>query len=322
MSEARAARQQSKPARQAKTRPATDKAALCVAGLAYFEAHLPSELAFVAGRERFVDGISLTVGGALNTASVAHALGLSVSLAYPAGAGLADRAIASVVDSLGIEVVVWQCADDPAISLVQAGAGDRAFVSAANFDALTACPALPNASWLHVPGLYEARALETQLACAVEAGSRVSLAGSWAPALLDDRDALFGLPWQLLVLNDDEAKRLTGCADAEAACKRLATRDRDVVITSGQQRIIASFGQAPYSIAPSLCTSAEIDTTGAGDAFCAGLIAALLDQRTPNDALRFASDVAARSVTQRGGTTLDARRYRDLVDLPAKGAEG
>ena len=44
---------------------------LVVAGLAYLEVYVPPHEAAAPGQERFVDGIGLGLGGALNTASVA-----------------------------------------------------------------------------------------------------------------------------------------------------------------------------------------------------------------------------------------------------------
>ena len=49
---------------------------LVVVGLAYPEVHGPAQVRPVAGEEVFVQGMQLTLGGALNTASVAAALGL------------------------------------------------------------------------------------------------------------------------------------------------------------------------------------------------------------------------------------------------------
>ena len=43
-----------------------------------------------------------------------------------------------------------------------------------------------------------------------------------------------------------------------------------------------------------------VDTTGAGDTFCAGLVVALAEGQTPEDALRFASAAAALAVTKAG----------------------
>uniref|UniRef100_UPI00293D35C4 PfkB family carbohydrate kinase n=1 Tax=Janthinobacterium sp. TaxID=1871054 RepID=UPI00293D35C4 len=54
--------------------------------------------------------------------------------------------------------------------------------------------------------------------------------------------------------------------------------------------------------------------TGAGDAFCAGLLAALSRGAAPEPALRLASRVAARILTQRGGLLDDPALMADMAE--------
>lgn len=61
---------------------------LVVVGLAYFEVFVPPHAHPAPGEEVFVDGMTLALGGALNTASVAAALGLRVTLCLPIGHGI------------------------------------------------------------------------------------------------------------------------------------------------------------------------------------------------------------------------------------------
>jgi len=100
--------------------------------LAYFEVFVPPHDHPAPGEEVFVDGITLTLGGALNTATVAAALGLQVSLCIPMGQGLVDQAVALLAQRLGITLVPLAAPDNPAISLVFSEAHDRAFVSSAS----------------------------------------------------------------------------------------------------------------------------------------------------------------------------------------------
>ncbi|MFZ3028136.1 MAG: carbohydrate kinase family protein, partial [Rhodoferax sp.] len=66
---------------------------LVVVGLAYFEVFVPPHARPAPGEEVFVDGMTLALGGALNTASVAAALGLRVTLCLPMGHGIVDQAV-------------------------------------------------------------------------------------------------------------------------------------------------------------------------------------------------------------------------------------
>jgi sugar/nucleoside kinase (ribokinase family) len=160
---------------------------LCVVGYIHLEVCLPLEQRWpAAGEEVFVPAIDLRLGGALNTASVARALGLPVVLAYPVGyGGLSKAAIDNTLVRLGIAPRPWPARADPAISIVLANASERSFVSATDFAALADCPALPACGWIHVAGLIEAEGLAPRLAAARDVGARVSVAGSWAPDVLD-----------------------------------------------------------------------------------------------------------------------------------------
>lgn len=282
---------------------------LCVAGLVYFEVFVPRVPLPHPGEEAFVEGIGLGLGGALNTASVASALGLKVRLAHPRGDGLADAAIAQRIDHLGIATLNWPARSDPAVSLVFSGPEDRAFVSAADFESLAHCPALAQARWIHVPGLLEARYLARPLAQARAAGARISVSASWAPAELARLSAQHSQPWDLLILNDKEAACAVG--DALAAPARLQGAAASVVVTAGAH---GAYGQLVGNevSCPAAPVVAARDFTGAGDAFCAGLLTALMRGLAGDDALRYGCLVASRVLTQAGGVVNDPALLADL----------
>ena len=281
---------------------------LCVAGLVYFEVFVPGMRLPPPGEEAFVESIRLGLGGALNTASVASALGLNVILAYPRGGGLSDSAIAQRIERLGVATVNWVARDDPAVSLVFSSPADRAFVSATDFESLSQCESLPAARWIHVPGLLEARRLAMPLARARAAGARVSVSGSWAPQELVALSSIADQPWDLLVLNAKEAALAVG--DARLAPSQLQGAAAAVVVTDGAAGAFAQLG-GRWESCPGVPVEAK-DFTGAGDAFCAGLLAAMLRDIEGEEALRYACRVAARLLTQSGGVVEDACLLKDL----------
>ncbi len=76
----------------------------------------------------------------------------------------------------------------------------------------------------------------------------------------------------LLLPNAEEARLLTGCADVTAAARALADRHPVVAVSLGA-------GGALWASGPDLVhrpahPATVVDTTGAGDAFAAGLLAA------------------------------------------------
>ena len=278
------------------------EAELCVAGLVYFEVFIPGARMPAPGEEVFVEELRLGLGGALNTASVASALGLNVVLAHPCGGGLSDAAITQEISRLGIASMTWPAKRDPAVSLVFSGPEDRAFVSAADFQSLGACGALPVARWIHVPGLLEARYMAGPLAQARRAGARISVSGSWAPGELAGLRTHFSQPWDLLVLNAKEA--VAAAEDLRQAPERLQGAAASVVVTAGAEGAFGLLHGAAVS-----CPGEQVtvkDFTGAGDAFCAGLLASLMHGAAGESALRHGCRVAARVLTQAGGVVEDA----------------
>jgi sugar/nucleoside kinase (ribokinase family) len=286
---------------------------LVVVGMAYFEVFVPPHRPVAPGEELFVDGMQLALGGALNTASVAAALGLKVTLCVPMGHGIVDQAIELLAARLGITLVPIPTRDNPAISLVFSDASDRSFVSTADLAALASVERLPSAKWIHVPGLEEASRLAAPLALARLDGARISVSGSWSAAQLErlaDVDGKKGdaPPWDLLILNEKEA--LAACGDVAKAPELLAGSARSVLVTLGPKGAFGVLDGAPLQ---ALAVPVPVaDPTGAGDAFCGGLIAALLQGATPEQALRHGSRSAACILGQTGGVVTDAAIMKDL----------
>ncbi len=282
---------------------------LLVVGLAYFEVFVPPHARPAPGEELFVDGISLGLGGALNTASVAASLGLRVALCVPMGNGIVDQAVTLLAQRLGIELMPLQAQDNPAVSLVFSDAQDRAFVSSARFDTLQQLQTLPPASWIHVPGLEEADRLQVALEQARKQGARISVSASWSPQQLARLTGRQGQDWDLLVLNEKEAQ--AACGPAADAAQKLAGAARSVLVTRGAQGVTGVFDAVPVQASAEPVT--VVDATGAGDAFCAGLIAGLVRGQPPAAAMRCGVGAAARILKQTGGVVTDPQTMAGLL---------
>jgi sugar/nucleoside kinase (ribokinase family) len=87
----------------------------------------------------------------------------------------------------------------------------------------------------------------------------------------------------LLLPNADEARLLTGCADAADAARSLATRHAVVAVSLGADGALWASGGAVLHRPAHRAT--VVDTTGAGDAFTAGLLATWLRGGDPEAAL-------------------------------------
>lgn len=109
---------------------------------------------------------------------------------------------------------------------------------------------------------------------------------------------------------------VTGEADLERALRAMrAHTAAPLVVTLGARGAVALDGDA--LIAAPGCTVNAVDTTGAGDVFRAGFIAALLEGRDLAGTLRFANAAAAASCETRGAIAGVPTRDRVLDVLGA-----
>jgi len=136
---------------------------------------------------------------------------------------------------------------------------------------------------------------------AAESGTRVIL--NPAPAA----DLPEGL-WKridVITPNEVEAEYYTGipvCSDADAARAADWFHERgigEVIITMADRGACLSSASGKREFVPAFSVEA-VDTTGAGDAFCGGLLAAVSEGKDWKDAVVFASATAALSVQKIG----------------------
>jgi ribokinase len=111
--------------------------------------------------------------------------------------------------------------------------------------------------------------------------------------------------------NEGEALRLTGAADAETAARTLAGGARIAVVKLGAAGALAA--ERDRSVVRATARPIEaVDTTGAGDSFDAGFLAARLDGRPVDEALAYAVACGSLSTRAPGGT--EGQATRDEVE--------
>jgi ribokinase len=103
----------------------------------------------------------------------------------------------------------------------------------------------------------------------------------------------------LLLPNVPEAEALTALTDPEAAARALAERLPEVVVTLGAEGALWTDGAELLRV-PAEPVGVVVDSTGAGDAFAAGLLSARLSGAATEEALRAGCRLAAQAVTQVG----------------------
>ena len=141
------------------------------------------------------------------------------------------------------------------------------------------------------------------LRLARDAGMTISVDPSSAPLLEEIGPARF-LEWtrgaDLLFPNLGEGALLAGETDPERIVEELLRHHRAVVLKLGADGALyrdADGGRARVPASP----TEVVDTTGAGDALCAGFLATRLSGGTPREALARGADLAARAVGTLGG---------------------
>ena len=117
----------------------------------------------------------------------------------------------------------------------------------------------------------------------------------------------------LIFANRAEAELLTGQQDPLIAASVLAQRVGRAVVTDGSATAVWADGQERAE-SPARPGTTVLDTTGAGDAFAAGMLAALARGDTAVDALAAAHELAARACGLIGG-----RPPREADRPPASG---
>lgn len=142
------------------------------------------------------------------------------------------------------------------------------------------------------------------LAIAREAGVTTILNPAPAPTSALP-DSLLQLA-DYFVPNETEAAILTGVAvltvaDAERAAAALQKRGAGtVILTLGARGALVRTVAGESTLLPAFDAGPVLETTGAGDAFCGGLAAALAERQPLLDAVRFGCATAGISVTRHG----------------------
>ncbi|HEY3523408.1 MAG TPA: carbohydrate kinase family protein, partial [Candidatus Limnocylindrales bacterium] len=216
----------------------------------------------------------------------------------------AGRLLRELLDEAGIPWIGRPSERTP-VSVALPAAGDRAFVTAApppEIDAETLASLEPRAVVADLPnvGLLPPLASRPRLYAVLGDPEVQALAGR-LPASLDHVTAL--------VLNDREARALTGTGDRDEAARRLAALGTTVVVTCGAAGATATEPDGHVARAAAVAVEVE-DTTGAGDLFTAAWVRADLTGEPLDERLAFATryasmSLAAASLDRQKGLTLE-----------------
>lgn len=271
--------------------------------------------------QNFAEGLG---GNGAVTATAAAMLGAEVHLVTAVGDDSHGAACRTRLHQAGVQTCFIQPETGPTpftMGLFRSG-GSRALVhrpgvmreAFADLESLAPL-APPHTAHLHIANPFGVPALRQRapayLAEARSLGWTTSLDTGWDKA--GEWMQVIGpcLPWlDYLFTNQPESLALTANADPAAAARLLQA--------GGASRVILKLGPQGCLWLPETGIAEihgaysvdALDSTGAGDCFCGGFLAALVQGETYRDALRLANACGALSVSMAGATT-------GLLDGPA-----
>lgn len=275
------------------------------------------------GEERFADDIAIVPGGG-GFITAAHLVGLGRPAALLArlGEDPFSQSLLPVLEGSGVELAFLERAADagPQLTVAMVQAGERAFLSrragAARPATLPAALGDISACHLHIAEFATLAEIPHLVTDARHHGLTVSLDPSWDDALIRSPDLVArcnGI--DVFLPNASEARAIAACDDLDEAGRRLARHFPLVVIKDGGAGARLYQGEDTLALPAAPC-QAVLDTTGAGDAFNAGFLAAWLRGNLPERALAEGIACGTLSVESIGGAghVLDPRHVARIAD--------
>ncbi|HEU4672997.1 MAG TPA: PfkB family carbohydrate kinase [Candidatus Limnocylindrales bacterium] len=242
------------------------------------------------GEEQVARELAIVPGAIANVAYALRRLGLDAVICAPIGSDPAGRLLKQLLDEAGVPWIGRASTSTP-VSVALPAAGDRAFVTAApppEIDTETLASLEPRAVVADLPNVALLPSLATHpRVYAVLGDPEVQALAGRLPASLDHVCAL--------ILNEREARALTGLAERDAAARRLAGLGTTVVMTCGPDGAVAAQPDGTVARASAIEVEAD-DTTGAGDLFTAAWVRADLAGQPLDERLAFATRYASMSL--------------------------
>jgi ribokinase len=168
---------------------------------------------------------------------------------------------------------------------------------------------IASSKFIHIADLKNLKPLTAAAKKAQEVETRVSLNPGELIAVQGYdciRDLLSNV--DVFISSRDEVTQIFRTENFEYAVGKILKSGPEIaVITLGSEGCIATDSSEMLHRIPPFKTKV-VDTTGAGDAFCAGFMTMLVEGRDLIEAARFASAVAALKITKLGARALPTRK--------------
>ena len=269
-----------------------------------------------ADEEAKTDKLSLGGGGsAANVAVGASRLGVKSGFIGSIGFDTFGRVLLEELEHEGVDVahVKVDTSTSSGLTVIAinnkgqvimfgyTGASDKLFPSDLNKEYIS------SSEHVHITGL----SFDTALAAA-KIAKKANVTVSFDPGRLMSKMGLKRLLPLLhyvdqILLNQEEARELTGVIELEKAAKAIIKSGlKMVIIKRGPDGVFAMNHSKSFSV-PAYPVKV-VDTTGAGDAFSAGFITAQLEGKNFEDSVEFANATANLKITRVGARALPSRK--------------
>jgi sugar/nucleoside kinase (ribokinase family) len=265
--------------------------------------------------EQLLTAADLVLGGsAAITAAGCARLGLRTALLASVGDDVFGRMVRDALDERGVTLLAADGRGEPTgITVVLSEKDDRGMLTL--LGTITALrpsdvtdELLSRARHVHVASLYLQPALAAGLAGvfarARQTGLTTSLDTNWDPSEKWESIAEILAHTDVFLPNANELLAITGVDTPDAAAARLVGDGTTVVMKDGA-RGARAWWPGGSSAAPGRAVDV-VDTTGAGDSFNAGFLAARLSGHDLGESLRWAAVAGSLSTRAAGGTAAQA----------------
>jgi sugar/nucleoside kinase (ribokinase family) len=266
------------------------------------------------GREVYTENLTVTVGGALNTVIGLRRMGVDVGWIGQIGNDFFSRFILETLERENVDLRMITRLDKPfqRATVALSYPHERAFIS---YIDPAPTPIEMVFAWLdqvrfrhlHLTSFQTDPRTVALFDLVRERGASISMDCQDHPIRLDQPGVTETLSRLTVFMpNAREALHLTGCDTIERAASMLRLLVSTLVIKDGENGAYAWQGDAHWHM-PAIPVT-PVDTTGAGDVFNAGFLAAWLDGRTVDVCLRWGTICGGLSTLGKGGTSTAPRR--------------
>jgi sugar/nucleoside kinase (ribokinase family) len=268
------------------------------------------------GSEVYTQGLTVTIGGALNTVIALHRLGVKVGWVGRIGNDIFSQYVLDTVEKEGLDTSLIKRVDAPfqRVTASLSYPHDRAFITYVDpapspIELVIEVQDKISFQHLHFTGFQLDSRTSEVLAAMKARGISVSMDCQDRPITLDTPGVRETIPSLAVFMpNAREAMQLTGTTSIEAAADELKALVPILIIKDGAN---GAFGwQTDKRIhVPSLSVIA-VDTTGAGDVFNAGYLCASLEGKDLAECLRWGNVCGGLSTLGYGGTSTAPTRMQ------------